>query len=139
MANTKTQGCVLGLFDTTVSPNAYVALAGVTDFQMGSSRNVISANTLASTAAEKVAGLLDNGNVQFNGKFQASDGKMVDTWDAAQSGTEFNWRVVFSDSPQTTFTFAGFVSNFSHSVSADSIVTVSGTVEITGAITDNLA
>jgi len=139
MANTKTQGCSLGL-GNGASPQVYTSALGVTDFQMGSSRNVISANTLASTSAEKVAGLLDNGNVQFNGKFQsAGDPAMVDLWDAIISGADHNWKVTFSDSPETTFQFDGFVSNYSHSVSADSIVTVSGTLEISGAIVDNLS
>ena len=58
----QTQACELRFFDTTASPEAYVAIAGVTGFQGPTgSRAVIDATLLSSTAKVKNVGLPDMG------------------------------------------------------------------------------
>jgi len=139
MSNTKSQGCILALGDGA-SPEVFASLVGsIADFNFGSSRSELTGTTLASTTVETEPGLIDNGTIDFNGKFQASDGALVDLWDAVQGGTSHNWRVTFTDSPATVFDVTGWAKDFSISVGADDLVRVSGAIRITSVYTDNLA
>lgn len=139
MASVKSQGCSLQLSDGA-SPEVYSDIANVTSFQGPTgSRQVIDATTLASTGKEKDVGLPDFGQVTFDFNFAASDTVLVDVWDNFIAGTLHNWKILLSDSPRTTFSFAAYVLNFSYTVNMDDIVRGSVTLEISGTPTDNLA
>lgn len=139
MASVKTQGCSLNLGDAA-SPETYAAIANLTSFQGPSgSRQVIDATTLASTGKEKDVGIPDYGQVTFEFNFSAADTVLVDVWDNFVAGTLHNFRILFSDSPQTQFDMAAYVLNFSFNAGLDDIVRGSVTLEISGTVTDNLA
>ena len=139
MASVKTQGCSLQLADGA-SPLVYTAITGVMSFSGPSgSRAVIDATTLASTGKEKDVGLADYGQVTFEGKFTQGDAAMIDAWDNFVAGTLHDWRLVFSDSPETQFDFQGYVLSFNYQGGVDDIVRTSVTIEISGSVTDNLA
>ena len=139
MADTLSQGCSLKM-GSLASPANYETIASITSYQGPSgSRTVIDATTLASTAKEKAVGLPDYGQVTFDFKFQASDTILVDVWDNFVAGTSRTFQMAFSDSPATTFSFSAFVLNFSLSTAVDDLVRGSVTLEINGAVTDNLA
>lgn len=136
----KAQACAVKFLDTAVSPNAYVSVANVTSFQGPTgSRQVIDTTTLASTAKEKDVGLQDMGQINCDFVFDTSDTVLVDVYDAFLAGTLQSFQVVFSDSPQTTFSFSAYVLNFSYTANVDDVVRGSFTLEISGSVTDNLA
>ena len=139
MASVKTQGSSLQLSDSA-SPEVYTDIANVTSFSGPTgSRAVIDVTKLASTGKEKDVGLADYGQVTLEGFFSASDTIQVDVWDNFVAGTLHNWRILFSDSPQTQLDFAGYVLNYSYSAGLDDVIRTSVTIEISGAVTDNLA
>ena len=136
----KTQGCALRFYDTAVSPNAYVDIANVTGFQGPSgSRQVIDATLLASAAKIKDVGLPDMGQISGDFVFDVSDTVLTDVYDAFLAGTLQVFQIAFSDSPETLFDFSAYVLSFSYSASIDDVVRGSFTLEISGAVTDNLA
>ena len=142
MATVKTQGCAINFLDTAVSPNAYVPIASATSFNGPSgSRAVIDGTTLADTAKVKDVGLADFGQVtcDYNYSAAGADTVWVDVYDAFIAGTLQSFQIVFSDSPQTTFSFTAYVLNASFSGGIDDIVRGSFTLEISGSVTDNLA
>ena len=139
MASVKTQGCTLGLSDGA-SPEVYTDIINLVSFQGPSgSRQVIDATVLASTAKEKDVGIPDLGQITFDYNFSAADPALIDCWDNFNAGTLHNFRINFSDSPETQFDFAAYVLNFTFSAGLDDIVRGSVTLEISGAVTDNLA
>lgn len=139
MASVKTQGCALQLSDGA-SPEVYSDIANVTSFQGPSgSRQVIDATTLASTGKEKNVGIPDYGQITFDFNFSAADTVLVDVWDNFIAGTLHNFKILFSDSPRTTFSFAAYVLNFNYNAGLDDIVRGSVTLEISGTVTDNLS
>jgi len=140
MASVKSQGCALQFKNTAVSPNAYAAIASVTSFQGPSGqRQVIDATTLASTGKEKNVGLPDYGQITFDFNFTKTDTVLVDIWDGFIAGNLYSFKIVLSDSPQTTFTFDAYVLSMNYTVNLDDIVRGSVTLEISGAVTDNLS
>ncbi len=135
----KTQGCTLQLSDGA-SPEVYSDIANLQSYQGPSgSRQVIDTTVLASTGKEKDVGIPDYGQVTFDFIFDAADTVLVDVWDRFILGTLHNWKILFSDSPRTTFSFAAYVLNFSYSIGIDDVVRGSVTLEISGSVTDNLA
>jgi len=140
MASVKSQGCALQILNTGVSPNAYTAIANVTSFQGPSGqRQVIDATTLASTGKEKNVGLPDFGQVQFDFVFSKLDTMLVDVWDGFISGNLYSFKIVLSDSPQTTFAFTAYVLSMNFTANLDDVIRGNVTLEISGAVTDNLA
>ena len=138
MASVKTQGCSIGLGDAA-SPELYPAIGNVTSFSGPSgSRAVIDVTKLSSTGKEKDVGIPDFGQVQLEGFFSSADAVAVDCWDSFIAGSLHNWRILFSDSPATQLDFAGYVLNYSYSAGLDDVVRFSITIEISGAVTDNL-
>lgn len=140
MASVKTQGCSLQFFDTVASPNAYVSIANVTSFQGPSgSRSVLDATVLSSSGKDKAVGLPDYGQVTFEFNFAAADTVLIDVWDSFIAGSLQAFKIAFSDSPTTEFTFSAYVLSMSYSASQDDLVRGSCTLEISGTVTDNLS
>ena len=78
-------------------------------------------------------------NFDFNYSAAGGDTVWVDVYDAFLAGTLQVFQIVFSDSPQTIFGFSAYVLNMSLTASTDDIVRGSGTLEISGDVTDNLS
>lgn len=132
-----TQGCALKRGDAA-SPEVFTTIGGVVSFQGPSgSRQVIDTTTLASTGREKEVGIPDYGQITFDLIYDGDDTSNTGLWDDFQNGTLRNFQMVFDDSPQEVFSFAGYVLAFSYSANIDDVVRASLTVEISGTVTDN--
>lgn len=134
----ESQGTVLKISDETSSPWTYAAIAEVREFTgPGGSAAVIDVSDLDSTFREKRMGLPDEGQLSFVINYIPSDTEhaLLRTQRAARALTYF--QIDFTDSPTTTWTFSGYVLEFSVSGSVDETVLANVTIEITGAITES--
>lgn len=136
MAAINTQGTKLQRLDTTVSPNAYVDIAGVVSLQGPTgSRQVIDVTTLASTYREKQVGIPDLGQLTFDCIFDGSETTLAAIRADFTSGTERTFKLLLDVSPEQSMIVNGFVLNFQLSTNIDDVVRGSITIETTGTAT----
>lgn len=112
-------------------------ISGFSGLQGGSAA-VINTTNLQSTAKEKLVGLPDEGQVQFDIKFANNASyQALRTVRASQALTEFKIIIPASEAsdPTATAKFKGYVTSLPLSGSVDGIIEASTTIEITGAIT----
>ena len=122
------------------SPEVYSVVAGVTDFQgPNGQRQVIDKTTLADTTRQKEVGIADMGQITMNLVYDGDEATNTTLWDLFQSGALNNFQVIFNDSPQEVFSFAGYVLQYQYQASIDDVVRASVTIEISGNVTDNNA
>ena len=137
MANLKSQGCTLSRFDTTVSPNAFTAIGQVVSIGGPSgTTGEIDVTSLSSTAKEFIPSLPDWGSVDCEIIFdQASAAnKHQELWDDFSAQTSGSYKITLTDSPQTTFTFTAYPSQFALSIAVDDKVGASVSLRITGSV-----
>ena len=134
----KSQGCAISLGDSA-SPIVYAVIGTTSIGGPTGARAVIDATELSSTFKIKDVGIPDLGQVSCNFNFDTSQEALIDTWDAFLAGTLQNFKISFSDSPETTLVFTGYALNFSYDIGLDDIVRGSFTIEISGGVTDNLS
>ena len=117
----------------------FINIAGFKDFSDlgGGSSSVIDVSDLSSTAKEKLAGLRDEGQIKcdFN-LIPADSGQLaLETARAGSALTDFE--LTLSDGTQ--YAFSGFVLSLPKSGGVDAPVTLSATIEISGAVTKTAA
>ena len=138
MANLKSQGCTLSRFDTTVSPNAVTAIGQVVSIGGPSgTTGEIDVTSLSSTAKEFIPSLPDWGSVDCEIIFdQATTANLhQELWDDFSAQTSGTYKITLTDSPQTTFIFTAYPSQFALNIAVDDKVGASVSLRITGAVT----
>lgn len=136
MAEIEAQGVTFARLDTTVSPNTYNTVGEVSGFSGPTgSAQVIDTTSLADTAKQKRMGLPDEGQITLDIMFDPDDAQQTLLRTDRTSRTQRTFRLTFTNSPQTTWTFAGYVLGFEINGAVDDIVRGSITIEIDGAIT----
>ena len=126
-------------YGDAASPEVFTSVASITDFSGPTGqRQVINTTRLASTGKEKEFGLPDYGQVNFNLVWDSDSAADVSVWDKFVAGTKHNWQVVFNNSPQDVFNFSAGVLSFAFTASEDDVIRASATLEIDGAITENI-
>ena len=135
----KTQGTKLSRGTGTGTPEAFVEVINITDFNGPStSRPEIDKTNLSSTAKEDLLGLKVHGTIQFSGNL--APGNTIHQsimGDDLGANTARNWKVTFAGG--STAVFAAFVQGFPLQGGVDDIVKYSLTLRITGEITWNWA
>jgi predicted secreted protein len=130
----KAQGTELQL--GSGSPVSYTKIPEINSFSgPGGSVSVIDVTDLSSAAKEKLAGLNDNGQLSFELNFIPSDAQHIALRAAKEAGTTQNFKLVFVD--DTEWTFTAVVTGFSVSGAIDGVVKASVTLEISGEITES--
>jgi len=136
MATIQSQACVLNVSDGA-SPESYLAVGQVTSIDGPSgSAPVIDVSNLASTFREKNMGLPDEGQLTLSLQYDPDDTGQTRLKALRTGRTQGNFRVDLSDSPPTTWSFAGYVLEFSKTINIDEVVMGSVTIEIDGAVTE---
>jgi hypothetical protein len=133
----KSQGCTIAK-GNAASPEVFTTIAEVNTISGPTSDNPeIDVTSLGDTAKAFISGLVDNGEVSLNLGFDptAATQQALFTDQAAGSTNEANYRLTFTDSPQSTFTFSAWVRNVSVNASVDSAVTLDATLRVTSALT----
>jgi hypothetical protein len=130
----KTLGCVISMSTEVGSPQTFVALGNVTDFsRSGPERNIIPTSNLSSTAATKIAGLLDEGEFNFTLNWDPALASHQAVVTAMTDGGVREFKIVLTDSGAAEIHFNGIVKSFPVNAPFDDKVTVNVGVAITGA------
>lgn len=93
----RTQGSQIWVLDTTQSPPALLKIGNVSQYgDFGPQGSDIDVTNLESTAMEKLAGLVDNGDVTLNINFADIESHRW-VYDNVGTGTRFSWIIGYSD------------------------------------------
>lgn len=147
----RTQGSQIWVLDTTQSPPALLKIGNVSQYgDFGPQGSDIDVTNLESTAMEKLAGLVDNGDVTLNINFADIESHRW-VYDNVGTGERFNWLIGYSDgtaaptvgvgdtiTPPTARTSDGFLASVKSarkSVNTNDAVRATVALVISGAIT----
>lgn len=138
MANLKSQGCTLSRLDETASPNAYQEIGQV--ISIGGPTGTtgeIDVTNLSSSAKEFIPSLPDWGSVDSEIVFDQATtaNRHQELWDDFSAQTVGTYKITLTDSPQTTFTFTAYPSQFALNIAVDDKVGASISLRITSAVT----
>jgi len=130
------QGMTIAMGDAA-SPEVWSTISEVTSIGgPDGSASEIDTTDLNSTAKEFRLGLLDNGSVSISLNFIPANVQHALLRTLSISGAISNFRMTFTDSPQTTWTFTAFVMGLPIENSVDAVTTASITLRISGSITE---
>lgn len=96
----------------------------------------IDVTDLTSTAREFVLGLEDEGEITLEVNYIPKNVRHAALRADKNSGTARNYRITFTDSPATTWTFSAIVKGLTISNAVDSTTTASIALRLTGSITE---
>lgn len=132
------QGIVISRGSGTGSPETFTAIPEVKSFSgPGGSASVIDVTDLASAAKEKRMGLQDEGQLSLTLNYIPDNAVHMGLRTDRANQTLRNFRIVFTDTGDTQWDFAGFVTGFTVSGGVDNVVEANVTIEISGAITES--
>lgn len=104
----------------------------------GGSAAVKDTTSLLDTAKTKRMGLADEGQISFDINYIPADTQHAALRAARAARTLHNFQLVFTDSPATTWDFAGYVTGFTlQGVQVDGTMGAKVTIEVSGAITES--
>lgn len=136
MSNAKSSQSVKLQRGDGASPEVFASLLELTSINGPSgSASVIDTSSLDTTFATKLIGVLDEGQVSFEGMllFDAGQDSLI-TDRAARTLRSF--RILLdAASPASFIQFSAYVTTFSPSLAMNAARTVSGTLEISGEVT----
>jgi hypothetical protein len=113
-------------------------IPNVVSFQgPGGQASVIDVTNLSSTAKEKRVGLRDEGQLSLSMHYDPDDEVHQYLRADRAENARRQFQITFTDSsPETTWTFYGYVTQFSVQGGVDAVVEASVTIEIDGDITE---
>ena len=132
----KAQGTLLQL--GSGSPLSYATIAEIVSFNgPGGSVSVIDVTDLASEAKEKLAGLNDNGQLSFECNFIPTNTQHAALKTAKENGTTNSFKLIFTDTEATEWTFDAIVTGLSITGAVDGVVKASVSLELSGEIIES--
>ena len=127
------QGIAIARFGAST----FETIPNVVSFQgPGGQASVIDVTNLASTAKEKRMGLRDEGQLSLTLHFNPDDTVHQGLRSDRTNRTRRQFKITFTDATPITWTFYGFVTQFSVQGGVDAVVESSVTIEIDGDITE---
>jgi hypothetical protein len=128
------QGITISRFGTTT----FEVIPNVVSFQgPGGQAAVIDVTNLASTAKEKRVGLRDEGQLSLTLHFNPDDLVHQGLRTDRANRVRRQFKITFTDTtPSATWSFYGYVTQFSVQGGVDAVVEASVTIEIDGDITE---
>ena len=128
------QGIAIARFGTT----AFETIPNVVSFQgPGGQAAVIDVTNLASVSKEKRVGLRDEGQLTLTVHYNPDDLVHQGLRTDRANSTRRQFKITFTDTaPAATWTFYGYVTQFSVQGGVDAVVEASVTIEIDGDITE---
>ncbi len=133
----ESQGIVIKRGSGTGSPETFTEIPDVKSFSgPGGSASVIDVTNLSSTAKEKRMGLHDEGQLSFTMHYNPSNAVHTSLRTDRANRTLRNFKMIFTDSGDTEWSFAAYVTGFTVQGGVDAVVEASVTLEISGPITE---
>ncbi|TXH06680.1 MAG: hypothetical protein E6R09_01100 [Rhodocyclaceae bacterium] len=127
------QGIVIARFGAST----FETIPNVVSFQgPGGQASVIDVTNLASTSKEKRVGLRDEGQLSLTLHFNPDDTIHLGLRTDRANRSRRQFRITFTDATPATWTFYGYVTQFSVQGGVDAVVEASVTIEIDGDITE---
>jgi hypothetical protein len=136
MAAIKSQGCGIFISDGA-SPEVYTEIPDVMSITgPDGSASEIDVTCLDSTAKEWLMGLPDEGTIGLDLVWggETNNTNQVALRTARANQTITNFQMKLTDSPQSTYSFAAYVTGWSLSLGVDDAVKCTVTLRITGAV-----
>lgn len=135
MADIITQGTTIAISDGS-SPETFLTIGEVVSIDgPGGNADVIDVSDLESDYREKRIGLLDEGQVTIEFKYDPDDTGQEAARAARNTREVSTFRITCPDSPATTFTFQAYVSGFPLNFAVSDVIRGTMTLEITGGVT----
>ena len=129
-----TQGTKFEIMDNATTPALQVigGIQNISGFESGQA-NTIDTTTLASTAKEKILGLVDNGSFTIDGVWDTTDVGQTELEEMRIAGDTRQMKITLSNA--VTKTFNCLVSSGDKSGGVDDVMKVTFNIEINGAVT----
>ncbi len=132
----KSQGMTIGIGDAA-SPEVFTSITEVNSIDgPGGQANEIDVTDLDSTGKEFILGLQDEGDISLDINYIPANTQHALLRARRASGAIGNFRISFTDSPITTWTFAALVKGFSISNAVDGKTAGSVTLRVSGSVTE---
>lgn len=132
------QGIVISRGSGSGSPETFTAIPEIKSFNgPGGSASVIDTTDLQSTSKEKRMGLQDEGQLSLTLNYIPDNPVHMGLRSDRANQALRNFRIVFTDTGNTQWDFAGFVTGFTVSGGVDNVVEAQVTIEISGSITES--
>ena len=131
------QGMTIGIGDGA-SPEVYTTINEINTISgPGGSASEIDVTDLNSTAKEFRLGLSDSGTITLALNYIPANVQHALLRSRWVDGVITNFRITFTDSPNTLWTFAAFVQELSVENGVDAVTTGSVTLRVSGSITES--
>lgn len=132
----ESQGMTIAISDDA-SPEVFTTIPEVSDISgPDGSASEINVTDLASTAQEFKVGLKDEGSVSITMNYIPQNAVHTTLRTARNNRTLKNFRISFTDSPQTTWTFNAYVITFPIANGLDGVTTSTVGLRVSGSITE---
>lgn len=133
------QGMVIQWEDTTGSPNSvYTTIPEVSEMSgPGGQASEIDVTDLSSSAKEFRMGLQDEGQISLTMNWIPSNAVHSGLRTDRANQAIRNFKIIFTDSPQTTWSFTAFVLGLETSAGVDDVVKATVTLRVSGSITES--
>lgn len=130
------QGMTIAAGDSA-SPESFTTITEVKGIDgPGGQANEIEVTDLSSTAKEYILGLQDEGDITLEINYIPANTLHTQLRADKAAGTIRNYRITFTDSPATTWTFSGLVKGFAVSNATDNVTQASVTLRVSGTIVE---
>ena len=134
----ESQGMTLEIQDTTTSPISYNSIPDITEISgPDGSATEIDATDLGSTAKESKVGLKDEGQISLTINYRPANTYHAQLRTDRTNRTLRVFRLTFTDSPATVWTFSAYVMGFSITNAVDGLTQANVTLRISGTITES--
>ena len=133
----ESQGMVLQV-GNAASPEVFTTIPELTNIAgPGGTAAVIDVTDLSSTAKEKRMGLTDEGQVTATMNYIPANTVHAGLRTDRINRTLRTFRIVFTDSPATIWTFTGYVLGLPIDNAVDGVTTANLTIEVSGSVTES--
>lgn len=129
------QGCSIAYSDGA-SPEVYTAIGEIMGINGPSRQNpTLDSTDFSETVRSAVSSsVVDNGEVSVSVGYRPALASHQAIISKVNSGVSGNWKITYTDSPQSTDIFPAIVTGFSQGAPKDGLLTGEMTLKITGAI-----